>query len=171
VKSVRATLSALVRVCVAPALVGAILRAREAESSLLDDATRHVDHVNTVIASELSDYESNARMALVLVEQATRFREAMTAHDAPGAQGLVTLLAKVYPHRIVCAADAHGDLLALGNGQRAPTSLRAVISEDLYRQVEEHVDAEPLQRIRVKGREQEVMAYRLRDLREPRASA
>jgi adenylate cyclase len=127
-KSVRAMLSALVLACVAPAVVGAILRAREAESSLLDDATRHVDHVNASIASELADYESNARMALVLVQQATKFREAMAAHDASGAQGLVALLAKVYPHRIVFAADAHGDLLALGNGQRAPTSLRAEAS-------------------------------------------
>jgi adenylate cyclase len=127
-KSVRAMLSALVLACVAPAVVGAILRAREAESSLLDDATRHVDHANASIASELADYESNARMALVLVQQATKFREAMAAHDAAGAQGLVALLAKVYPHRIVFAADAHGDLLALGNGQRAPTSLRAEAS-------------------------------------------
>jgi adenylate cyclase len=44
-----------------------------------------------------------------------------------------------------------------------------LISEDLYRQVEEHVDAEPLQRVRVKGREQEVMVYRLRDLRDRHA--
>jgi len=86
-KSVRAMLSALVLACVAPAVVGAILRAREAEASLLDDATRHVDHANASIASELADYESNARMALVLVQQATKFREAMAAHDAAGARG------------------------------------------------------------------------------------
>ena len=36
-----------------------------------------------------------------------------------------------------------------------------VMSEDLYKQVEQQVDAEPLQRIKVKGRDREVMVYRL----------
>ncbi|HKP60679.1 MAG TPA: adenylate/guanylate cyclase domain-containing protein [Polyangiales bacterium] len=40
-----------------------------------------------------------------------------------------------------------------------------VLSEDLYRQVEEHVHAEPLRKIKVKGRDQEVMVYRLIGLR------
>jgi adenylate cyclase len=40
-----------------------------------------------------------------------------------------------------------------------------VLSEDLYKQVEDHVLAEPLQRIKVKGRDQDVMVYRLVGLR------
>ena len=36
-----------------------------------------------------------------------------------------------------------------------------VMSEDLFRQVESHVTAEPLRKIKVKGRDQEVMVYRL----------
>ena len=40
-----------------------------------------------------------------------------------------------------------------------------VLSEDLYVQVEEHVQAEPLRKIKVKGRDREVMVYRLIGLR------
>jgi adenylate cyclase len=40
-----------------------------------------------------------------------------------------------------------------------------VLSEDLYEQVARYVHAEPLHKIKVKGRDQEVMVYRLIDLR------
>jgi adenylate cyclase len=40
-----------------------------------------------------------------------------------------------------------------------------VLSEDLYQQVARYVFAEPLHKIKVKGRDQEVMVYRLIDLR------
>jgi len=40
-----------------------------------------------------------------------------------------------------------------------------LLSDDLFQQVQEHVEAEPLRRITVKGREQEVMVYRLIGLR------
>ncbi|HEX4337584.1 MAG TPA: adenylate/guanylate cyclase domain-containing protein [Polyangiaceae bacterium] len=40
-----------------------------------------------------------------------------------------------------------------------------ILSEDLYRQVQEFVNAEPLHKIKVKGRDQEVMVYRLIELR------
>ena len=36
-----------------------------------------------------------------------------------------------------------------------------VMSEDLYTQVKDDVEAEPLKRIKVKGRDQDVMVYRL----------
>ncbi|HEX3770395.1 MAG TPA: adenylate/guanylate cyclase domain-containing protein [Polyangiaceae bacterium] len=42
-----------------------------------------------------------------------------------------------------------------------------ILSEDLYRQVERHVEAEPLHKIKVKGRDQEVMVYRLIALKPP----
>jgi adenylate cyclase len=41
-----------------------------------------------------------------------------------------------------------------------------VLSEDLFKQVEAHVHAEPLRKIKVKGRDQEVMVYRLIGLRD-----
>ena len=40
-----------------------------------------------------------------------------------------------------------------------------LLSEDLFQQVEAHVQAEPLCKIKVKGRDQEVMVYRLIGLR------
>ena len=40
-----------------------------------------------------------------------------------------------------------------------------LLSEDLFKQVERYVDVEPLQKIKVKGRDQEVMVYRLIQLR------
>jgi class 3 adenylate cyclase len=36
-----------------------------------------------------------------------------------------------------------------------------ILSEDLFQQVEPHVVVEPLRKIKVKGRDQEVMVYRL----------
>jgi adenylate cyclase len=41
-----------------------------------------------------------------------------------------------------------------------------ILSEDLYQQVEADVLAEPLQRIKVKGRDQDVMVYRLLGLKQ-----
>jgi adenylate cyclase len=41
-----------------------------------------------------------------------------------------------------------------------------VLSEDLYRQVQDEVNAEPLHEIKVKGRDQPVMVYRLIDLKD-----
>ena len=46
-----------------------------------------------------------------------------------------------------------------------------ILSEDLYRQVEAHVIAEPLKRIKVKGRDQDVMVYRLIGLKAEGATA
>jgi len=127
-KTVRAKLVALVVACMAPAVAGAVLRAREAESTLLDQATRRVDRVNTSFAAEIEDSRSNAKLALVLVEHAGKFQQALAAHDAAGAQRLVSTLADVYKYRIVLAADAQGELVAVGNPKRAPRSLRAEAS-------------------------------------------
>jgi adenylate cyclase len=40
-----------------------------------------------------------------------------------------------------------------------------ILSEDLFRQVERYVNAEPLHKIKVKGRDQEVMVYRLIEMK------
>jgi adenylate cyclase len=127
-KTVRAKLVALVIACMAPAVAGAVLRAREAESTLLDQATRRVDRVNTSFAAELEESNSNTKLALALVEHAGKFRQALAARDSAGTARLVGTLAEVYKHRIVLAADAQGDLVAVGNPKRAPNSLRAEAS-------------------------------------------
>ncbi len=129
-KTVRAKLVALVLACMAPAVLSAVLRAREAESALLDQATRRVDRVNASFAVEIEESRSNATLALTLVEHATKFQQALAAHDSAAAARLVGLLADVYKYRIVLAADAHGDLVAVGNPARAPRSLRAEASPD-----------------------------------------
>jgi adenylate cyclase len=127
-KTVRAKLIALVLACMAPALASAVLRAREAESTLLDQATRRVDRVNGTIATEVEESRSYAKLALVLVQHADKFQQALAAHDHTGAERLVGVLADVYKSRIVLAADARGDLVAVGNPKRAPKSLRAEAS-------------------------------------------
>ncbi|MGO8993413.1 MAG: adenylate/guanylate cyclase domain-containing protein [Polyangiaceae bacterium] len=124
VKTVRAKLVALVIACMAPAVVGAVLRAREAETTLLDQATRRVDRVNSTFAAEIQEQEANAKLALTFAHDATKFQQALAAHDSAGAQRLVGMLADVYKYRIVLAADAQGDLVAVGNPKRAPKSLR-----------------------------------------------
>jgi adenylate cyclase len=123
--TVRAKLIALVVACLAPAVAGAVLRAREAESTLLDQATRRVDRVNTSFAAEMDEYKSNATLALDLVQHASKFQQAIAASDSAGAAHLVGVLADVYKYRIVLAANTQGDLVAVGNPKRAPRSLRA----------------------------------------------
>jgi hypothetical protein len=130
-ESVRAKLVALVVACTAPAVAGAALRAREAESTLLDQATRRVDRVNASFAAEMDDYKGNAKLALALVDHAAKFRQALAARDAAGAERLVATLAEVYKYRIVLAADADGNLAAVGNAERAPKSLRVEASPAL----------------------------------------
>ncbi len=126
--TVRAKLIALVLACTLPALLGAFLRAREAKLTLLDLATRRVDRVNSAFAAELDEYQSNATLALTLVEHAAKFQQALAAHDSVTASRLVDLLADVYKYRIGLGADTAGNLLAVGNPQRAPKSLTAASS-------------------------------------------
>jgi adenylate cyclase len=61
-----------------------------------------------------------------------------------------------------------GDAVNLASrleGMTKELATDVVLSEDLYHLVKDRVDAEPLRRIRVKGREQDVMVYRLIGLR------
>jgi adenylate cyclase len=127
-RTVRAKLLALVIACVAPAVLGAILRAREAQSTLLDQATHHVDRVNGTFAAEIEESKANTDLALALVQHSTRFPQALAAHDSAAAAHLVGVLGDVYAHRVVLAADTHGDLVAVGNPKRAPRSLHADLS-------------------------------------------
>jgi adenylate cyclase len=57
-----------------------------------------------------------------------------------------------------------GDAVNLASrleGMTKELACDVILSEDLYSQVKDAVDAEPLKRIKVKGRDQDVMVYRL----------
>jgi adenylate cyclase len=74
-------------------------------------------------ATELDEYEKNARLSLTLAEHAGGFEQALAAHDPGAAARLVKPLAEVYEHRIILASDAAGRVLAKGNAARGPASL------------------------------------------------
>jgi adenylate cyclase len=123
VRTVRIKLVALVLACVAPAIVAAILRSRGAERDMLDQVERRVTGTSRRFGMELDEYQANARLALSLAEHAVRFRQALAAHDAAGAERMVKVLAEVYAHRVILASDARGVVLARGNADRGPGSL------------------------------------------------
>lgn len=122
-RTVRAKLVALVLACVAPAVLGALYRSREAEVDMLSQAERRVDRVNTSFAEEVEEYQSNARLALSLTESSTRFQQALATRNTERATRSVERLAEVYKYRIILASDAGGAVLASGNAARGPRSL------------------------------------------------
>ena len=123
--TVRTKLVVLVLACVAPAIVGAVLRSRQAERDLLEQVERRVNGANRRFGTELDEYQSNARLALALTEHSQRFQHALATHDAAGAERMVKLLSDVYKHRIVIAADNAGKIVAGGHLERGPASLAA----------------------------------------------
>jgi adenylate cyclase len=125
VRSVRVKLVALVLACVAPAVFGAVLRSREAEHDLLEQVTRRVDRVAPRFADEFAEYEKNSRLALTLTTDSQHFQHALREHDRSRAERVVEHLSSVYRHRIILVADASGTLLAAGNAEHGPKSLRA----------------------------------------------
>jgi adenylate cyclase len=122
-RTVRQKLVALVLACAAPAVLGALYRSREAEGDLLRQVERRVDRVNARFAEELSEYQSNARLALSLTESSTRFQQALATGDRERAERTVARLAEVYKYRVILAADRNGIVLAAGNAPRGPKSL------------------------------------------------
>jgi adenylate cyclase len=124
-KSVRVKLVALVLACVAPAVLGAVLRSREAERDLLEQVTRRVDRVGPRFADEFAEYEKNSRLALTLTTSSQHFQEALRQHDRGRPEALVKRLAGVYHHRIILVSDASGTLLAAGNAEHGPATLHA----------------------------------------------
>ena len=122
-RTVRTKLVALVLACVAPAIVAAIVRSREAENDMLEQVERRVSGTSNRFAMELDEYQANARLALSMAEHAVRFQQALAAHDAAGADRMVKMLAEVYDHRIILASDSQGVVLARGNADRGPASL------------------------------------------------
>jgi adenylate cyclase len=127
-RTVRQKLVALVLLCAAPAVAGAIYRSREAEADLLRQVERRVDRVNARFAEELEEYQANARVALSLTESSTRFQQALATHDPVRAERTVLRLAEVYKYRVILAADEDGVVLSAGNAPRGPKSLTAEAS-------------------------------------------
>jgi adenylate cyclase len=122
-RTVRFKLVALVLACVLPAVVGAVLRSRAAEQDMMEQVERRMDASHRRFGEELDEYQANTQLALSMAETATKFRQALAAHDAAGADPLVQRLAAVYGHRIILASDSQGVVLAHGNADRGPTSL------------------------------------------------
>ena len=122
-RTVRAKLVALVLACVAPAVVGAIYRSHEAESELLRQLERRVDRVSVSFGEEIDEYQSNAHLALSLTEASNRFAIALGNRDFERASRMVQRLVGVYKYRVILASDVKGELLAIGNTTRGPTSL------------------------------------------------
>jgi adenylate cyclase len=122
-RTVRQKLVALVLVCTAPAVAGAVYRSHEAEADLLRQVERRVERVSARFAAEFEEYQSNARVALALTESSARFQQALATHDPERAARSVQRLAEVYKYRVILAADDAGNLLASGNAARGPKSL------------------------------------------------
>jgi len=127
-RTVRAKLVALVFACVAPAVIFAVLRSREAEHDMLEQVTRRVDRVAPRFADEFAEYEKNARLALALTVSGGRLQQALREHDSVRAEGAVKHLTEVYHHRIILVADANGSLLASGNAEHGPKALTQAVS-------------------------------------------
>jgi adenylate cyclase len=123
VRTVRFKLVALVLACVAPAIVGAVLRSRGAERDMLEQVERRVNGTNRRFGEELDEEQSDARLALSLAQHAVRFQQALAARDAAGADRMVKLIADEYADRIIVASDATGAILAHGGLDRALPSL------------------------------------------------
>jgi adenylate cyclase len=133
VKTVRGKLVVLVLVCVAPAIVGAVLRSRESERDMMEQVERRVNGANRRFGLEMDEYQENAKLALSLAEHSTKFGKAVAERDAAGAARLVARLGDLYKHRVVIAADAAGQVLAAANAEHGPRSLGPEAGADFAR--------------------------------------
>src|SRR6476469_6189608 len=100
-RTVRTKLVALVLACVAPAVLGVVLRQRQAEKELLGQVERRVNGANRRLAAELDEYQANARLALTLTQHSARFQQALFARETGPVERMVKRLAAVYDQRII----------------------------------------------------------------------
>jgi adenylate cyclase len=122
-RTVRFKLVALVLACVAPAIVGAVLRSRGAERDMLGQVERRVNGTNRRFGEELDEDQAGDKLALSLAQHAVKFQQALAERDATGAAGMVKLLAAAYADRVVLASDSRGVILARAGADRGPASL------------------------------------------------
>jgi adenylate cyclase len=116
--TVRVKLIALVLVCVAPALLGAILQSNASREQELQQVERRVDSANRRFESELDDYQRTSRLALTFADLTPRFQKGLAERDPERAKRFVDRLAQAYKYRVIAAADAQGVILARGNEAR-----------------------------------------------------
>lgn len=109
------------------------------------------------------------RAALAMRERLTKINEGFRARGLPEIRTGIGL----HSGQVIAGNMGHsermeytviGDTVNLASrleGMTKELDCDVVVSEDLYNQVKDHVVAEPLKKIKVKGRDQEVMVYRL----------
>lgn len=127
-RTVRLKLLGLVLGSVLPAIVGAVMSERAAESELLEQVGRRVDGANRRFESMLDEYQKNSRLALSFASQSPWFQKALENRDQGRTGRFVDQLAEVYKHRIIIASDSQGRILAAGNAERGPKALDASAS-------------------------------------------
>jgi len=130
------------------------------------------DAIMAVFGAPVPEPDDALRAVRAALEMLTRLRKINVDFKA---RGLPEIKAGIGLHcgQVVAGNIGHvdrmeytviGDAVNLASrleGMTKELECDVVLSEDLYRQVEKDVDAEPLQRIKVKGRDREVMVYRL----------
>lgn len=117
-RTVRKKLIVLVLVCVAPAVLGAILQSHASRRQVLEQVERRVDAANRRFETELEEYQRTSRLALTLADLTPHFQRALAEGDRARAQRFIDRLAEVYKYRLIVAAGADGEVLARGNGER-----------------------------------------------------
>ena len=130
------------------------------------------DAIMAVFGAPVPEPDDALRAVRAALEMQARLRK---INDAFKSRGLPEIKTGIGLHsgQVVAGNIGHvermeytviGDAVNLASrleGMTKELGCDVVMSEDLYRQVEKDVEAEPLQRIKVKGRDQDVMVYRL----------
>jgi len=134
------------------------------------------DAIMAVFGAPVPDPEDPLRAVKAALEMRTRLKKINEAFKARGLPELRTGIG-LHSGQVVAGNMGHaermeytviGDTVNLASRLESMTKelkCDVILSEDLYHQVERFVTAEPLHKIKVKGRDQEVMVYRLIDLR------
>ncbi|HVW24416.1 MAG TPA: adenylate/guanylate cyclase domain-containing protein [Polyangiaceae bacterium] len=134
------------------------------------------DAIMAVFGAPVPDPEDPLRAVRAALEMRTRLKKLNEAFKARGLPELRTGIG-LHSGQVVAGNMGHaermeytviGDTVNLASRLESMTKelkCDVILSEDLFRQVEPFVNAEPLHKIKVKGRDQEVMVYRLIELK------
>jgi adenylate cyclase len=134
------------------------------------------DAIMAVFGAPVPDPEDPLRAVKAALEMRVRLKKLNEAFVARGLPELRTGIG-LHSGQVVAGNMGHaermeytviGDTVNLASRLESMTKelkCDVILSEDLFLQVEAHVNAEPLHKIKVKGRDQEVMVYRLIELK------